>query len=555
MDQKRIYTKTIILSKYKIFPPPSNFDKSTTEKLGIYSEAAIEPMSIKMPVISSEMIFTQKFKESPRQQKTSPVKQEEIKEIPKEKIIQDKIAVFSFVSTYLNIDPKSDTWYYYDNRELAAGFKGPYNALEMDKLWKSDKLAIIHAFIYSEEIAFMQKSGDYNKSPMKIDEFVPLEILLDHSIFTKIKKREVTQKEPISPSGPIFIPHLEQNTQSLAPKIAELIDNKLIEKTEEPMKITRKEEPTKIVEENPISEQNPKQEKPKKEAKKQQSKETKKKSKEERKKNIEQALEEGFDIVEKKPKGQKSKKQQKHVEEEEEDFIEQKIPENKPAPIPEPQKPKQKIPQPTVVPPIEKPEKTQETPPKQEKIEPVPEPKKELKKEEKENSDSEDDFEFMPTKSKLKRMKKNKKAGKATPVEKKKESDDEEQIIIPVQKETPKKEEPEKKQAEPKKQKGESKKKGAEKSKGKKSEPVEEKEQPKQQPPPENVVIKKKKNKQEVDPSILGIYFDKPKKEKEEPETWGVPQEPEKVLSIDELMKEEQMKAKKTQKPAVKKSK
>jgi hypothetical protein len=124
MEKKKTYTKTILLTKYKPIPAPAQCDKAALQKLGIYSEPSLEPISIKMPSFATEMLYTQKPRAStsPRHPKAAPAEES------KEKVVAEKLPVFSFVASYLKVDPKAEVWYYSDECEHNIPYRGPFSS-------------------------------------------------------------------------------------------------------------------------------------------------------------------------------------------------------------------------------------------------------------------------------------------------------------------------------------------------------------------------------------------------------------------------------------------
>eukprot|EP01022_Parablepharisma_sp_SALTPOND_P012080 TRINITY_DN1543_c0_g1_i1.p5 TRINITY_DN1543_c0_g1~~TRINITY_DN1543_c0_g1_i1.p5 ORF type:complete len:580 (-),score=94.06 TRINITY_DN1543_c0_g1_i1:7221-8960(-) len=494
MEKKRSYTKTIILGKYKAYPLPAQFDKPITQKLGIYSETALEPVSLKMPYFASEMLYVQRSRISPHHPKPMDVKAENAKEPVKEKVVKEKMAIFSFVSSFVGLDPKVETWYYSDSRERNVPYKGPMSAESMDKMWREDKLSLSHTTIYSNDISFMSPTtGEYTKKELKLDQFVPMEMLLEHTIFSKIKGRG--KSTPVA-SAPAPKPVAASASKPASESASGSISTPASAPAPKPVAVL---EPAANLASTPVPK--PEEKKQAKKAnnpkKKENKKESKKLAKEERGKHIASAEDEGFTIVESKKKTKQKKGKAGKVEEEYEEIEEESLPGSTPQ----------------VSKPVEALKKQLEV-------------KSQTVEHEESSSSEEEGFEYIPSKAKAKRMKKKKKTGKVEPV-----VVQEEPMFVPEPVEakpvtTPVKEEP--KKTEPEKPKPEV-----------KVEPpkTEVKKEQKTQP-------KKKKGKKEADPALLGLYFEKPKKEVEEPETWGtVPAEPKKVVPLEELMKEEAIKA------------
>ena len=522
MDKKKQYTKTIMLAKYKPCPPPAQFDRAAMQTLDIYSEPTLEPISLKMANFAMEMLYIQK----PRGH-MKPAAVEHKKEDIKEVIIPEKIAVFSFVASFVGIDPKLDTWYYSDKREHNVPYRGPVSSENMDKLWREEKLSLVHIGVYSNDICLLNpKTGEYTKKELKMDQFVPMEILLDHTIFNKVKAR------PGAPVQPKVEAKVEEVKKAPEPAVVPQPKAEEIKKAVPvSVKTTKVEE--KKIESAPVPVPAPQDKKttsPEKKpaeaaatAKKKEAKtkkeSAKKLSKEEKAKEIATSEQEGFTIVESKKKAKGKKTPSKIEQEEEEENVVSAA-----APQVVPQQESKVVP-------------AQQSSP--------------AKAEEGSSSEEEGDFEYIPSKAKAKRMKKKKKAGKAVPAvpAAAPEPDIESAEIVPAPAVVPVsaiKETAPKKASEPEKVKP------AQKAEEKK---VEES-QAKVSPPAQS---KKKKGKKggAVDPSLLGLYLDKPKKETEEPEAWGTaPIEVKKVVPLEDLMKEETVKAQskgKAKSPAKKK--
>ena len=132
MESKGLYNKPQILGKFKPGPPPSQCNSAELEKMGVYSGTTIEPASVKMPGIDSNMLYVQKGKPSspvkshhpPNPESEKKAKEEELVPV-KEKNAEGKMAVFSFVASYLGIDSMVKTWYFANKKMQPEKMTGP----------------------------------------------------------------------------------------------------------------------------------------------------------------------------------------------------------------------------------------------------------------------------------------------------------------------------------------------------------------------------------------------------------------------------------------------
>jgi len=434
MEKKKLYTKTTILNNYTRMPPTPHFDRINMEKLGVYSEESIDPISLKVAGFNKDMLFIDKhYRYKPEYKKIQPAEDKKEVTIKDTKVV--KMAMFSFITNYMKLNTKGVSWHYsLDGKTI----KGPFNSEEMDKLWKEDILLFDKTLIYSNEISFTNpKTNTYNKKELNLEQFIPIDVLTDSEVFNKIR----LQEEPVA----VPIQNV-QNVQKPAPAIK------------------------------------PEKKKEAKKAKK------KKISNEEKAKQQELMKSEGFAIASKKGKSHK-------VEDEGESSEES---DTKTSPVVQP---KPNIP---VAVPIESP-----------------------KQEENDESSEEDDFEYMPSRSQVK--KKKKKASKAPSFQPEIYTSVGSVVPSVAKKEHSKKTEVEKHKAE---------------VKDEEKEPEQKKVQPSQQS------SKKRKNKRgPADPSILGFHTEPPKPKLQEPEGWGdAAIKPKEVLSLADIMKEEALKKEKGKK-------
>lgn len=435
MEKKKIYSKAAILSAYNKLQPTSHFNKVSMEKLGVYSEASLDPVSLKIPEFVKEMLFTDKHHKYKHDYKAPKPAEDKKSEVVKKEVKQVKMAVFSFVTNYMKLNPKAASWHYTSD---GKAIKGPLSAEDMDKLWKEDTLPLEQTLIHSSEISFEKsKASSFNTREVALAQFVSIGLLADPEIFGKIRLYpEEAAAAPVAPAKPA-----------------------------------------------------------KKEAKKEggEKKETKKTgkkklSKEEKAKQQELMKAEGFNVV--------ASKKGKVIQAEESGESEES--DGKPDTEPVPPAPVSKA----------EPVRAAENQP--------------AKKEE--SSESEDDFEYMPSKSQAKKGKKKKvKAPAFQP-----EIYASVGSVVPsvAKKETAKKDVSEKRSLESKPE---------QKKAEQKKEPKEEKKAPAQKS------SKKKKGKKgPVDPSILGFNVEPPKPKAQEPEGWGEAAiKPAEIVPLSEIMKEE----------------
>eukprot|EP00826_Nyctotherus_ovalis_P010095 TRINITY_DN12686_c0_g1_i7.p1 TRINITY_DN12686_c0_g1~~TRINITY_DN12686_c0_g1_i7.p1 ORF type:complete len:408 (+),score=86.81 TRINITY_DN12686_c0_g1_i7:131-1354(+) len=185
MEVKKTYSKSVILSKYKVLPISASFDKKSASENGVYSEKSIDPISWKMPKLLKDMLIVNvPFGFHRPNPKTTP-KVKPDKTNRKEKVMKDKLAVFALVTVFMGLKPEADSWYYATD---GGPIEGPLSSLIMDQLWREDKIFMGRTLVYSKDIMFFSKSTrKYNEPVLALEQFVPIGVLLDSNVFKNVK--------------------------------------------------------------------------------------------------------------------------------------------------------------------------------------------------------------------------------------------------------------------------------------------------------------------------------------------------------------------------------
>lgn len=213
MEKQKVYSKVTILNNYNRLPPTPNFNRITMEKFGVYSEASLAPVGLKVAEFNKDMLFVDKFRKyKPEHKKSQPA--EDKKDVSAKEVKQAKMPIFSFITNFLKLDTKTASWSYsLDGKAI----KGPINAEEMDRQWKEDLLPFDKTLIHSNEISFDNpKTSTYTKKEASIDQFVPINLLTDPEIFNKIRLQE--ESAPVEPvkaeAAPIVVAKPEKKKEA-----------------------------------------------------------------------------------------------------------------------------------------------------------------------------------------------------------------------------------------------------------------------------------------------------------------------------------------------------
>jgi len=208
MNIKKVYNKSVILSKYKKLPPTPHFNKPIACEVDVYSEESVDPISFKMPMVHKDMLI---FTPRTNIHRSSPKPVTKSKSSHKMVVVRDKISIFSFLISFMRLNPDAKTWYYSIND---GETQGPESSRRMDELWRADKLPLKRTMIYSDDVSFLNPTTkEFTKPIRSLDQFVPIKILLDHSIFQKAKLSTniVPCKETSSANTNTTVPEKEES--------------------------------------------------------------------------------------------------------------------------------------------------------------------------------------------------------------------------------------------------------------------------------------------------------------------------------------------------------
>eukprot|EP00829_Urostomides_striatus_P021003 TRINITY_DN9157_c0_g1_i1.p2 TRINITY_DN9157_c0_g1~~TRINITY_DN9157_c0_g1_i1.p2 ORF type:complete len:150 (-),score=54.28 TRINITY_DN9157_c0_g1_i1:10-459(-) len=109
--------KKQLLSQYKPTGVPTQMNTTAIEEFGIISKLSIDPVNKDSSPKISDVLYIQPKKQSPTKVPKSPEKIIFERKAPpspesKEKAVNEKMAIFSIITTFVEIDTRLDIWYY-----------------------------------------------------------------------------------------------------------------------------------------------------------------------------------------------------------------------------------------------------------------------------------------------------------------------------------------------------------------------------------------------------------------------------------------------------------